>query len=280
MYRIGIIGYGVVGRGIHKLFKEDVKAIYDPALKQGDLMEANMLNTEVNNKDAFRDLDLVVISVPTNELPDGSADTTIVWETLEWLEPIAQKDTIILIKSTVPPSEITQMHNEYYGIVFSPEYMGESKYYTPPWKYPHPTDMESHTWQIFGGDKDKTSKCVDIFSRRMGVDCQFYQTDIKTAALAKYMENSFFAMKVTFCNEFYDISKYYGVNYNELRDLWLLDPRINRNHTLVFPKDRGYGGKCFPKDTKALIADLARDYKPELMIAMDKVNRLMREKNE
>jgi Predicted UDP-glucose 6-dehydrogenase len=46
-----------------------------------------------------------------------------------------------------------------------------------------------------------------------------------------------------------------GVDWNELRELWLLDPRINKNHTLVFERDRGYGGKCFPKDVKAIIKD-------------------------
>lgn len=268
-YKIGIVGYGVVGQGIHKLFKEDVVAIYDPAYEKSNLRED------------FGDVDIVVVSVPTNETEDWSANTSILFETFSWLRLQIRKDAIILVKSTTPPEVIRRLKKDYWThTVFSPEYMGESKYYTPPWKYPHPTDMESHTWQIFGGDKCDTSLCVDAFKRRMGVDCQYWQTDIVTASLTKYIENSFFAMKVTFVNEWYDIAQTYGVDWNELRELWLLDPRINRNHTLVFPKDRGYGGKCFPKDTRAIIkATEDKGYSPKLMRAMDEVNQFMRKKN-
>jgi UDPglucose 6-dehydrogenase len=268
MYKIGIVGYGVVGRGIHKLFKEDVIAIYDPN------------HPESMEKRDFKDCDLIVVSVPTNEKDDWSADVSILEESVDWIFRHAP-NAIILIKSTTPPLVLKKLQDRYDSIVFSPEYMGESKYFTPPWKYPHPQNMESHTWQTFGGYPEHTSRCVDIFKRRMGVDTQFWQTDIVTAGLAKYIENSFFAMKVTFVNEWYDIAKELGVNWNELRELWLLDPRINRNHTLVFSEDRGYGGKCFPKDTRAIIREmLDLGYEPELMMAMDKVNQKMRGKND
>lgn len=289
LYKIGIVGYGVVGRGIHRLFRESVFAIYDPLLDDNDSYSAEMMreiwkishHTEINDKQAFAELDMVVISVPTDETTDWSADTSILEESLFWLADILPEHTRILIKSTTPPDKLLEYREKVWRrLVFSPEYMGESKYYTPPWKYPHPSDMQSHTWQIFGGDNKDTTFCVDIFKRRMGVDTQYWQTDIVTAALAKYIENSFFAMKVTFVNEWYDIAKIFGVDWNELRELWLLDPRINRNHTLVFPRDRGYGGKCLPKDTRAIMKEASdKGYRPELMLAMDKVNTTIRRKN-
>lgn len=267
-YRVGIVGYGIVGKGIKRLLKDDVKVIYDPILF-------------LNSKQYFSNLDLVVISVPTNALSSGRANTSLVWKSLEWLGNIVGANTVFLIKSTVPPLELLKMFEEYSNVVFSPEFMGESKYFTPPWKYPDPISMESHTWQVFGGNRKNTSLCVDIFKRRMGVDSQFWQTDIVTASLAKYMENSFFALKVTFCNEWFEIAKAYKSDWNELRELWLLDPRINRNHTLVFPKDRGYGGRCFPKDVKAIIYD-SKDvgYKPRLLQSVDKINNSFRRINE
>lgn len=162
-------------------------------------------------------------------------------------------------------------------IVVSPEYMGESKYYTPFWKYPDPQDMRSHAWQVFGGEKKDTSLCVDIFQRKMSVDCKFIQTDAITASLTKYMENSFFAMKVTFCNQMYDLAEELGVDYNELRECWLADTRINRNHTMVFKKDRGYGGKCFPKDVRAIIKDAENvGISLDLMKAVDEINEKIR----
>lgn len=274
LYKVGIVGYGVVGKGIHRLLDDAVKAIFDPGLENTYAMDLYETFGKINwnVKEEFKDLDLTVICVPTNEGKNWKADTSIVEDSVEWVREI-NPEGVILIKSTTPPSVVEKLQEEHGHIVFSPEYMGESKYFTPEWKYPHPQNMESHTWQTFGGNKEDTSLCVDIFKRRMGVDTQFYQTDLKTASMAKYMENSFFALKVTFVNEWFDMAEAVGVDFNELRELWLADPRINRNHTLVFPKDRGYGGKCFPKDTRAIMAEMhGYNYDTELMHAMDRVN--------
>ena len=77
--------------------------------------------------------------------------------------------------------------------------------------------------------------------------------DAKTAELAKYMENCFLATKVTFCNEFYDLAQAFGVDYNKLRETWLLDTRMGRSHTFVYSNKKGYGGSCLPKDMSAII---------------------------
>lgn len=273
-YRIGIVGYGYVGKSVHRLFKDDVKAIYDPVVTEHHYDDVGW------RKQDFIDLDMVVICVPTNETATGAADVSILEETIDWVFRF-NPEGIMLIKSTTPPLVLKELQGKFSNIVFSPEFVGESKYYTPYWKYPDPKNMERHTWQVFGGYPDLTTKCVDIFKRRMSVDTQYWQTDIMTASLAKYIENSFFAMKVTFVNEWYDIAETLNVDWNELREIWLLDPRINRNHTLVFPKDRGYGGKCFPKDTKAIIKQMKDlEYIPRLMVAMDEVNKIMRKKND
>lgn len=266
LYTVGIIGYGVVGTGIHRLLDDYVVALYDPAL-QGK-----------SKKKDFKDLDVAIICVPTPIWKDGmSCDTSIVEKTCVWLQEINFKG-VVMIKSTTAPSELKRISKKYkLRIVFSPEFLGESKYYTPFWKYPDPEDMRTHMWQIFGGKKRDTEICVEIFKRKMSVDTRFYQTDLMTAALTKYIENCFFAMKVTFVNEWYSIAERYGVDWNELRELWLADPRINRNHTLVFPKDRGYGGKCFPKDVKALIRDSEKNgYSPRLMRTVDQINERFR----
>jgi UDPglucose 6-dehydrogenase len=260
-YHVGIIGLGVVGKGIEKLLKTDVIAIYDPA-------------TEYKDKDAFKECDLIVISVPTPYVDGVGCDTRIVESSLSWAFEI-NKEAVYLIKSAVVPSEVLRFKYQFNGIrlVVSPEYMGESKYFTPEWKYPHPERMESHTWQVYGGEKKDTSFVVDCFKRRMGVDTQHIQTTLMTASLCKYIENTFFATKVTFSNEVYDLANLYGVDYNELRECWLADPRVNRNHTLVFPESRGYGGKCFPKDLKALIKDAeGRGYSADLLKAVDRAN--------
>ncbi|MCI0352896.1 MAG: hypothetical protein L0Z53_26035, partial [Acidobacteriales bacterium] len=65
--------------------------------------------------------------------------------------------------------------------------------------------------------------------------------------------NCFLATKVAFVNQFYDIASTLGVNFDELRELWLADARIGRSHTLV-TEERGFRGRCLPKDMRALIS--------------------------
>jgi UDP-glucose 6-dehydrogenase len=106
------------------------------------------------------------------------------------------------------------------------------------------------------------------------------QTDARTAELTKYMENAFLATKVAFCNQFYDLAGAMGVDYNELRELWLMDPRIGRSHTWVYPDDRGFGGKCLPKDLAAIIAaSEAYGADTELLKAVQRANAIWRSVN-
>ena len=76
--------------------------------------------------------------------------------------------------------------------------------------------------------------------------------------LAKYFRNSFLATKVAFFNQIYDLCKTTNIDYDEVRGLVAMDERIGSSHTKI-TEERGFGGYCFPKDTKAIIAtsDLA-----------------------
>jgi UDPglucose 6-dehydrogenase len=113
--------------------------------------------------------------------------------------------------------------------------------------------LRSQSWIILGGERRHTIPTADLYKSALSADVTIWQTDARTAELTKYMENAFLALKVAFCNEMYDIAGAVGVDYNELRELWLLDPRIGRSHTLVYPDDRGFGGSCLPKDARALV---------------------------
>jgi UDPglucose 6-dehydrogenase len=128
-----------------------------------------------------------------------------------------------------------------------------------------------------GGHRRDTSRVADLYKGVFNADLAIHQTDWRTAELTKYMENCFLALKVTFCNEFYEIANAFGVDYNELRELWLLDPRVGRSHTFVLPDDRGFGGKCLPKDVAALIRAAEKaGADPTLMRATLRANDLMR----
>ena len=243
---IAIIGGGVVGTGMAKLF-------------------CSRFPTKVYDKgDELPDwVDLAIVCVPTPPKSDGSCDISIIEDVIPNISA-----GLILIKSTIPPGTTTYLREKYGKYInFSPEYMGESSYFTPFWKYPDPMRAETHSFVIVGGDE--ASEILNYFMEVMSVDTKYMAVTAEEAELTKYMENAFFAAKVAFCNEFYDIAKLWGVDYKKLRELWLLDSRINPNHTLVFETRRGFGGKCLPKDLSAIIkASQAKGYEPELLTAV------------
>lgn len=264
--KITLYGFGYVGRALFEFFKDHFEIqVYDPNIDVSQLRSQFPGHNFLNDFDALEKTKHALIAVPTPMRDDGSCDTSIVIDTLK-----KSQSEFHLIKSTVPPGTTEFLISETgKKICFSPEYIGEGKYIIQWWKdraYPHPTDMKYHDFQIFGGEKDVTSEFIQIFQKVVGPDVKYMQTNSRTAELTKYMVNSWGAMKVTFCNEFFEIAKAFGVDYNELRELFLLDGRTERMHTSVFPDARGFGGKCFPKDVNAIVkATEAKGYHPDLI---------------
>ena len=248
--RIAIIGSsGVVGTGMVIFFKDHYQVIkYDISLG-GD----NTTREQVN------ECDLAVITVPTPMEADGSCGTYIVEEVVGWL-----KTPVIWIRSTIAPGTTDILKLKYKKrIVFSPEYMGESKYWTG-WKF-H-TDEKECPWFILGGDRKDTQYILDLIVPIVGPTKMYRQMDAIDAEVAKYMENIYFAMKVTFANEMRNACDALGANYWEVRDGWGLDPRVDKWHTAVFPNNPGFGGKCLPKDLNGFIRACEKvGYEPKFL---------------
>jgi UDPglucose 6-dehydrogenase len=249
---VAIVGYGAVGRGIHTLFPEAV--IYDEPLGIGQREEVNRC-------------EYAFVSVPTPMGADGECNTSIVEEVVSWIE-----SDVIILRSTVGIGTTDRLRQEQgKSVVFQPEY-GPAE--TPD----HPfNDLRKIRWVILGGERRDTVRVADLYKTTFNADISIFQTDSRTAELTKYMENCFLALKVTFCNEFFDIANHVGVDYNEMRELWLLDPRIGRSHTFVMPDNRGFGGKCLPKDLSAMIhTSVDSNYYPNLLVGMQRANEQMR----
>lgn len=249
-YSIGIIGYGHVGHGMHYIFGDWIKAIYDPYVEAPEGIE--------NSKEAVNKCDLSIVCTFTKENEDGSCDTSLVDESVGWADT-----PVVLIKSAVIPGTTDNLKFKYgKRVVVSPEYFGESRYFMPEeWR-----DPKAWPFQIFGGDKEDTAYCVQVFKPVFNPRTFWYQTDAKTAEVVKYAENIWGATKVTWANEFYEICKTLGVNFDEMREGWALDPRVEKMHTSVFERSRGFGGKCYPKDLKALIRDVqGKGYDPKFL---------------
>jgi UDPglucose 6-dehydrogenase len=233
--RVAIIGYGYVGKGMHLLFPDAY--VIDPAQGKG---------SEFANGGGAA---LAVICVPTPMSADGSCDTSIVESVVRSVDA-----DVVLIKSTVTPGTCDRLAKETgKRLVFSPEYMGEGKYWMPA-RLPSPTDPRGHGFCILGGDDEDCSAVQDLLWPVVGPATRFRFMGRLEAELVKYFENTYFAMKVTFSNEIRKICEASGANYHRVREGWLDDPRVEPMHTAAFAKKRGFDGKCLPKDTAALAA--------------------------
>lgn len=243
---VKIIGYGVVGKNMHKIFPKAF--IHDPIIG-------------FNYKEKT---DVAFVCVPTEKLTDGSADTSIV------LKVIKENDAdIFCIKSTVPPGTTREIKNiTGKNVIFSPEYFGGTEH----------ANYHKYNFVILGGERKLCSKVCEAFKLVSHPETIFRFTDSKSAELVKYMENTWLATKVTFCNEFRRIADLAGIDYNELRELWLLDPRINRSHTFVYDDHPYYDSHCLNKDIPAIIAFCEKiGYNPSLLKQVFDTNSVFKE---
>lgn len=264
MKPIGIVGYGYVGKAMGTLFSRKFNlVIYD-------------VLTHPDTKDQLKDCGMIVVCVPTPASEDGSCDTSYIYDAAEMLDEYAP-NVPVCIKSAVPPGT-TDCLNERSPIKrwnVSPEYVGEGTRFVAPWKYLDPKDPTSHNFVIVGGPN--ASEVLDYFMAVMAVDAHFVIADPIDVELTKRFENTFLATKVTFVNEAAKICEAFGTDWKKVRELWLLDPRNDRSHTGVFKNEPGYGGKCFPKDMKALIHESrSAGYEPSLLVAVDATNEKIR----
>lgn len=254
MMKVGIIGYGHVGKAMHNLFKDAL--IYDKYLNKGSIEEINI------------NCDVAFICVPTDENKDGSCDTSIVEEIIKSL-----KVRLIIIRSTVYVGFTKKMIDKYNKeIVFQPEYYGET--------VNHPlTDLRKREWLSFGGTQEGINLAIKTYQKVMNSNVQILQSDPNSAEMAKYMENAFLATKVIFCNEMYDIAKKLGADYNLSREMWAVDSRIGYSHSFVYEDKRGFDGKCLPKDLASLIYQAKNNFVDFTLIeAVAKKNNLYNKK--
>lgn len=235
---VGIIGNGFVGEAMAFAFSPTNEImIYD----------IDPLKT-TNTKEEVHDCDYVFVSVPTPMSLGGKQDLSFIEEVFKY----AKTKPIYIIKSTVLPGTTEKLNKKYPNlkIIFSPEFLTERT---------AKLDMLTQSRIILGGDIKNTKKVEKLFRKRF-MNRNIIHTDSKTAEFVKYMNNTFFATKVSLMNEFYRLSKIIGVNWEDAIYGFASDGRIGDSHLHVPGPDGklGFGGTCFPKDINALI-DIAKE---------------------
>ena len=256
-----IVGYGHVGQQIGKLFTAAAYMDVNDAMRwvSGD-------NPVIDpGPEQVLHFDLGFIAVPTPEGPGGRCDVSIVRQAYGRWKGWAR---YWCIKSTVEVGTTESLGS---NVCFSPEFYGET--------VGHPlADPANQTFVILGGPPEVTRAFATAWTLATNSYTRIHQTDARTAELCKLMENSWIATKVSFCNQFYDLAALAGVDWHELRELWLADPRVSRSHTYVYKSNRGFGGACIPKDTAGLCAwARERGMPAELIEAVRAYNRGLRE---
>ena len=232
-YKVGIIGNGFVGESQAFAFSPttDIR-IYD----------INPLRA-THTLEETQDSDFTFVCVPTPMRKDGSQDTSYI----EAVFDKAVEGTIYIIKSTVLPGTTQQLQEKYpnLSIVFSPEFLTERT---------AKLDMLTQARIIFGGDLELTKEVEKLFAQRF-MNRHFIHTNTTTAELIKYMNNTFFATKVSIMNEFKRLADALSADWDKALYGFAADHRIGDSHLHVPGPDgrMGYGGTCFPKDVNAIV---------------------------
>lgn len=248
---IGIMGMGVVGESTHSYFERSDHAlrVYDPYRGLG-------------SESSISEADVVFMCVPTPFRPHTGFDDSALEDAVSRLDGAK----VIVIKSTVLPgtTEAYQARYSQHCFLFNPEFLREAH---------ARTDFLRPDRQIVGYTAQSRHLAESLlsilpsapFARIMGA---------REAELTKYMTNAFLALKVTFANELFDLASALDMDYDVVREAVAADPRIGPSHLdILHGGYRGYGGKCLPKDTKALLELADRLQVPlRLLRTADRVN--------
>lgn len=248
--KIGIIGNGFVGKATKILKSKSINIfVYDII---PELCEPKNLTL----KGLCELCELIFVSVPTPCNKNGSCYLNILNTVIKDLkEYIDLNKKLIVIRSTVPPGTSDSLN-----CYFMPEFLTEKNF--------EKDFIENKDW-IFGlkntiQDDDFIKKTTYLINESFK-DGKIKHRNINylknnEAEMVKLFRNNFLALKVSFSNEIEEFCKLKNINYENVRNQAVKDLRIGESHTNVPGHDgkRGYGGTCFPKDSKSLLHEMKK----------------------
>ena len=253
MYKIGIVGRGFVGSAVEFGFSPQTGCDVDEMYIY-DKDKSRSLHTL---EDVVAYSDFIFLSVPTPSNEDGSINLSYVEDALQEISEINSEldmvgspvESLVLIRSTVTPGTTEKLQQKYQNLdlVFNPEFLTERS---------ANFDFINQTRYILGGEKHHTHKVSELYRWRFGDTIPVIETNFQTAELIKYMNNCFFATKVSFLNEMKQVSDRCEADWDRAVEGFIRDGRIGHSHMSVPGPDGkfGFGGKCFPKDISAMIS--------------------------
>lgn len=282
--RIAVVGTGYVGLSTgaclsslgHQITCIDVDSAKVASLSRGEVpIEerglSELVSNGLNNETLFfttdigtvKNTELVFLCLPTPQGEDGKADVSYVEAVIRDIRVLLSPGAVVVNKSTVPvgtAQKLTVLLNRGdVSVVSNPEFLRQG---TAVQDFLHPSRI------VIGGvDTDAVHRVATAYQ---GINAPVLLMNWESAEMLKYAANTFLAAKLTFINAMADICELVGADINEIAQGLELDPRIGAGMLQAGP---GWGGSCFPKDTRALL-NVAGDkgYDFELLRGVIKTN--------
>ena len=286
--KIGVIGTGYVGlvQGVImadfgsnvicmdidedriKKLQVGESPIFEPGLKELLLknIKEKRISFTTDIKKVIEDSEVLFIAVGTPANEDGSADLHYILEVAENIGTYINGYKVIVDKSTVPvgtgklvretiEKKLNQRKQKIsFDIVSNPEFLREGKAIT---------DCQRPDRVVIGYESEKAKEIMKkVYDVLFINETPFIFTNIETAEMIKYSSNAMLAVKISFINEIALLAEKVGANTQEIARAMGMDGRISPKFLHCGP---GYGGSCFPKDTRAIV-DVGKKYGEEMLV--------------
>ncbi|WP_292376635.1 MULTISPECIES: UDP-glucose dehydrogenase family protein [unclassified Methanosarcina] len=273
------VGHEVVCVDIDKKKMDQINSGIPPIYEEGlgELLQKHAgkcLTATTDYESAIRNTDISFICVGTPSAEDGSIDLSIVRAAAASIGAVLAKKNgyhVVVVKSTVVP-ETTEKFvlpileeasgktaGKDFGVAMNPEFLREGK---AVYDFMNPDKI------VVGAIDQKSGDCVSELYRTF--KCEVTRTNLSTAEMIKYANNSLLATKISFVNEIGNICKKLKVDTYEVMEAVGKDSRISPR---FLNSGAGFGGSCFPKDVKALIGKAKEiGYSPVLLESVIGVN--------
>jgi len=255
-----------------------VVPIYEPGLEHlvSKNVQAGRLRFTTDVRDAVQQALVIFLAVGTPPLPDGSPDLSFVESAAGSIADHMNGYKVVVTKSTVPigtGEHLRKLISERqktkinFGIVSNPEFLREGAAIND--------FMRPDRVVIGSRDEEAIAIMRDLYRPLYLIEAPFVITSLEAAELTKYAANAFLATKISFINEIANLCERIGCDVHDVARAIGMDKRIGTKFLHPGP---GFGGSCFPKDTRAL-SSVARKFDSESLIvdAVIEVNHRQRQ---
>ena len=229
------------------IMQQGISPIYEEGLPELMKKNADRIVYTLDYESAYNNAEVIFIGVGTPEKKDGSANLNYVWAVVKNIAESVNHKCVVVVKSTVPIGtnekvekylEENKRENAKFSVVSNPEFLAQGTAV-------HDTLFASRI-VIGANNQEAADTMMKVYEN---FDVPKLITDRQSAEMIKYASNDFLALKISYINEIANLCEQSGADINDVATGMGFDTRIGNK---FLNAGIGYGGSCFPKDTKAL----------------------------